>query len=171
MSPKKVTEDTYAPLTLFGKFLHQELLESGLPIRDFAKQIGMNRQTVTRFLETKTEPSLDMLLTISQRMGVNLVMLIILARPESAPALMRQQRRVPNAIEARLINGHLLPQTIEYSIDTILTAEVEESVHDALMVLDNTAYLMARSDADKEQLLAAHDRAITRILSILGRER
>ncbi len=174
MSRIEVTPETYAPPTVFGRFLYQELLYSKLYVQDFAERIGLPRGTLVRLLETEAPPSLDVLLTISARLRVNFLMLVVLARPEHAEKTVAQQRAKPGEVETRLVASHLLPADMEDSVKTVLAREFEGQIYDALTALDSTMQPVltgSQSQKEKKRLMAIHDRNIRRILNVLGAER
>jgi len=172
MPRTKLSERYYNPSTLFGQFLNSELQRREMYLQDFAAYLGIDRPALVRFLTTDSQPSIDTLLCISEHMGVSFLMLVVLARPDSAPMIVQQQHQKVNDVEQRLLASGILPTAMEDMIKSTLTREIEEQLYDSLMVIDNALYVITHSDrADHEEMAKICERNIQKILNILGLQR
>ena len=172
MPHSKPTSTSFAPTTLFGKFLLNELLSSGLYIGEFAEKIGVHYRTLVRFFETDDLPSFDVLWTISDRLDINFLMLVAVVHPKYVQKIAKlQTRSTPSEAEQRLIDSGILPTDMTDFMRGVLSREVEERIVDALMVIESAAYLLGvpdKSTTDKEQLLELHDKHAQKIKRLLG---
>ncbi len=79
------------PPTPFGQFLYRLMLRRRMGIRRFAKDLGIDRDTLMRIYDRNdVKPSLDVVLTISCSIGMDFSALCALARPDMAVELARQ---------------------------------------------------------------------------------
>ncbi len=162
----------YAPQTLFGEFLFAELLHSQLYLGEFAEKIGVNSRTLVRFLEKDDAPSLDILLNIAQNLEVSFLLLVLLARPDSARLIVRQQaQKNPSLAEQRLLNSGLLPADTRDMAKSVLDKAQEDQLCDTLTVIQAITYQIALdtlTEEERAQLLAVQDRQVGRVLNSLG---
>src|SRR4051812_40561551 len=76
------------PPTPFGQFLYKLMLRRRMGIRRFAKELGIDRDTLMRIYDRKdVKPTLDVVLTIANSIGMDFTALCALARPDMAVAL------------------------------------------------------------------------------------
>src|SRR5262249_22711387 len=86
----------YNPPTLFGKFIHEEMKQRGVSARRFAQELGISRDSLLRMLIVETDLSrmtLDVLLSLAEKLEVNPLILIALAASDHAETVVRQCER------------------------------------------------------------------------------
>jgi len=85
----KTDLDKIVPLTLLGEFLLKKMKENEMSIRQFGRYLGLERDTISRILETSVQPDLSVLIRISKALKMDLLLLVGLSRPEDIDAIAR----------------------------------------------------------------------------------